>query len=149
MYSVRDRFDYADGKLVWKSGPRKGKVAGSVGTNGYVTVNLDKKWIGAHRLVWAWHFGYLPDQIDHINGDRADNRIDNLRPASTHENGHNRGASRNSCTGVKGIHKEGNSYRATVMVHGVRYKRMGKDIDELKEWLADIRKDKVKEFAHD
>ena len=149
MCSVRDRFNYADGKLVWVAGPRKGKVAGSVGTNGYVTVNLDKQWVGAHRLVWAWHFGYLPAQLDHINGDRADNRIENLRPATTHENGHNRRASRNSCTGVKGIHKEGNSYRAQVMVLGVVYKRMDKNVEVLKEWLSTIRKDKVKDFAHD
>lgn len=58
----------------------------------------------AHRVIWKLVHGYDPaEQIDHINGDRSDNRISNLREASALENGKNGGMRRNNSSGYKGV----------------------------------------------
>ncbi|MCH6546434.1 MAG: HNH endonuclease, partial [Deltaproteobacteria bacterium] len=56
-----------------------------------------------HRTVFYLSHGYLPEQIDHINGIRSDNRIDNLRGANDCTNAYNRGLQSNNTSGVKGV----------------------------------------------
>lgn len=80
-----------------------GDIAGGRGPRGYWTIGIfQKKWY-AHRIVWALVHGQDPGdlQIDHINGDRSDNRIENLRLATNTENQQNsasrRGSSSRSC----------------------------------------------------
>jgi len=94
---LRQVFDYRDGELYWKAAaPRRdvSKPAGSKTRNGYLVTNY--KFKGKphkyliHRLVWIWHHGNDPDTIDHINRDRADNRVENLRDVSLSVNHMNR-----------------------------------------------------------
>ena len=69
------------------------------------TLNKESVTIRAHRLVWAFaHEVWPPEMLDHINRKRADNRLGNLRPADHRLNGKNRNASKNSPTGVSGVH---------------------------------------------
>jgi hypothetical protein len=83
---------------------RKGSAAGSVNGHGYAQIMLDGRRYKAHRLVWLWVHGCFPvHDIDHVNGDRADNRIANLRPATNSQNGANTGAYKNNTSGVKGV----------------------------------------------
>lgn len=92
---LREVFEYReDGNLYWKVARGKatiGKMAGSM-MNGYVDIFYRGTHLLAHRLVWIYHNGdLLPDTyIDHRNGDRADNRIENLRVVSRSINAMNK-----------------------------------------------------------
>jgi hypothetical protein len=71
-------------------GVKRGAIAGSLGSGGYVNIKLFAISQKAHRLAWLYIYGYLPKfQIDHINGIKTDNRLINLREATPNENGQN------------------------------------------------------------
>jgi len=81
-----------------------GAVAGADNGEGYWLIQYAKKNYKAHRLVWLHETGIWPTgQIDHINGNPADNRFTNLREVTNRQNSHNRLAGKNSTTGVKGV----------------------------------------------
>jgi hypothetical protein len=88
------RYDPETGHLFWLqqvSTRRVGDQAGNKRSDGYVKVQLNGKPFKAHRLAWALHFSEWPEgEIDHINGDRSDNRIVNLRVVNRKQNNHNR-----------------------------------------------------------
>jgi hypothetical protein len=99
-------YDKETGNLIWKiqqRGIRKGSIAGSVKSHGYLCVGINYKSYRAHRLIFLMHKGYLPKTIDHINGDRLDNRIENLRAATVGQNQHNRKTNANNTSGYKGV----------------------------------------------
>jgi hypothetical protein len=81
-----------------------GKVAGTLGSDGYLKITIDYRQFGAHRLAWLHVHGVWPaDQIDHIDGNRANNAITNLREATNSQNNANAPAQANSTTGVRGV----------------------------------------------
>lgn len=88
-------FKYKDGDLFnnfdRSSRALQGHVVGSKHSGGYLRLSIDYKSHQAHRLVWIMHNGSIPDGlfIDHINGIRNDNRIENLRLVTRQENGFN------------------------------------------------------------
>lgn len=105
---VRELFDYReDGQLIWRKyrahNARAGDVAGYLKNHGYLYVGVDDKRFLAHRVVFVWHHGYLPPDVDHINGVRLDNRIENLRAASRGENLQNSKKSTRNTSGFKGV----------------------------------------------
>jgi hypothetical protein len=83
-----------------------GKAAGSLLSNGYWCVTIGRKQYKAHRVAYFYFTGIWPtEQIDHINGDRLDNRACNLRMVSGSVNCRNRGSVRAcSTTGLRGVH---------------------------------------------
>lgn len=107
--TVRHRFVYRDGKLFYRNTPFKnqakvGDEAGYVDSKtGYRRVGVDGKYYQVHQLVWLYHHGYLPKQLDHINRDRLDNRIENLRVVTTSVNCRNRGVRADNTSGVTGV----------------------------------------------
>jgi hypothetical protein len=69
----------------------KGTVAGQITPQGYVRLNIQGKKVLAHRLAWAYVYGAFPvGHLDHIDRNKANNRIDNLREVSVKENAQNR-----------------------------------------------------------
>ena len=104
---VRELFDYRDdGTLVSKLrvGRRKsGQAVGKKNSHGYLVTVIDKKVYGVHRIVFLIHHGYLPEEVDHIDLNRSNNRIANLRPATTSHNQCNRCKNSNNTSGFKGV----------------------------------------------
>jgi hypothetical protein len=101
--------DDATGHLYIKStAPNNRKAAGDrvgwINVEGYSTVKVDGVHLLAHRVVWAMHYGEWPvGSLDHVNGIKSDNRIENLRIATHSQNRANTLASRTSSHGTKGI----------------------------------------------
>lgn len=87
----------------------KGSVSGSVDSHGYIQVSIKSVKHLAHRIIWLYHYGWLPKMLDHKNGNPLDCRLENLRPASRFQNGFNRPANKNTVSGYKGVtlHSEG------------------------------------------
>ena len=82
------KFEYEPetGHLIHKTNSYKGHKAGTVVWNGYVKVRIAGKKLAVHRLVWKMHHGEDPYALDHINNDKTDNRIENLRSVTDSEN---------------------------------------------------------------
>lgn len=81
----------------------KGSIAGTK-HNGYIRIKVNDTTYSAHRLIWLYHEGYMPENpLDHINRKRDDNRIENLREVSLQCNIRNTGNPKNNSSGVKGI----------------------------------------------
>jgi len=122
---ARQLFSYNPntGDLTWRvnrgARARAGNAAGWENGEGYLRTSVNRKRYLTHRLAWLVHYGSWPqDFIDHINGDRSDNRLVNLREASRAENGRNRGANRNNTSGYKGVSWHKSSRRWVANVYG-------------------------------
>lgn len=84
-------------------------------THGYLHGSLLGRSVFAHRVVWALSNGAWPSgQIDHINGNPKDNRIENLRDVSGRDNSKNRKLSRLNTSGMTGVQRSGKSWLAKV-----------------------------------
>lgn len=100
-------FDYKDGQLIWKftlgSKSPKGNVAGSLRHDGYIKVGISGKIYLIHRLIFMYHHGYFPEYVDHINRNRQDNRIENLRAANKSQNCQNAKTPKSNVSGIKNV----------------------------------------------
>jgi hypothetical protein len=102
------RYSFDDGILTWAVKRRGtkgiGNEAGSLRKNGYVQINIDGKLYFAHRLIWMLATGEWPKkELDHINGVRSDNRLENLREADAFQNHQNQKRPSNNKSGTKGV----------------------------------------------
>jgi len=105
----------------------KGDIAGTISKFGYLKIRVlgVKNPVSAHRLAWLYVYGYMPDFIDHINGVRCDNRIENLRDVTFQENARNMRIFKNNTSGVCGVNKiKSGNWRARIGVGG-KYKSIG------------------------
>jgi hypothetical protein len=100
----RLRYDPETGHFYWLDGRDVGHRAGTVQHNGYRAIMFNRRLLLEHRLVFAFVYGEWPPlNVDHINGDRADNRIANLRCSTKSENSRNSKTWRTSECGLKGV----------------------------------------------
>lgn len=130
---VRELFDYdqSTGLLIRRTrrGSRAltGAPAGSIDAHGYRQIQIARRLYKAHRLIWLHVHGEWPNQqIDHVNGDRSDNRIGNLREASNQQNCHNTVRTFGvTASGFRGVSRhEPGLWRARISVNG-RTKHLG------------------------
>lgn len=139
------RYAPVTGVLIWKERPREhfpteggwicfnsrnaNTAAGHHETSGYVSVRVDYKPYRAHRIIWEMHNGPIPAgmQIDHIDMDRSNNRLENLRLANNAQNNSNRGLQSNNTSGFKGVYwdPERRKWVAVIKLTG-KTKRIGR-----------------------
>lgn len=89
--------------------------------NGYHGIRIDGALILIHRAIWVLHYGEWPKgELDHINGDKADNRIENLRDCTKSENMRNQKLRSDSTSGFPGVHfdKERGQWAARIGLNG-------------------------------
>lgn len=100
-------YDEKSGLFFWnqsRGNKEKFSIAGTKNVHGYIGIQINKRKNLAHRLAWLYVYGSIPDcQIDHINGNRSDNRISNLRLATHKQNGENLGIRKNNTSGFRGV----------------------------------------------
>lgn len=149
---VAEYFDYKDGHLYWKKVMHHnkqylvGQEVGSIHKTGYRHVTWMGKIHKVHRLIFLLEHGYLPKEIDHINGDRQDNRLENLREVTRSENQFNKAMCSNNTSGFRGVnwHKHSKSWVVRVCTKG-KTKILGyfKDLE-----LAGLVADEARNLYH-
>lgn len=108
----------AQGRANMWNGHNAGKPCfNTLRADGYLRGSFRGKEILTHRLIWAMHYGAWPEMdIDHINGDRADNRLQNLRLASRGQNSRNKKRQSNNTSGHTGVALSQGRWRARIWV---------------------------------
>lgn len=100
-------YDPGTGVFIWRVSrgtARAGSVAGTFNSEGYIRIKIDRKLYLAHRLVWLYVCGKFPvNQLDHIDRDPSNNRIENLRLATQAENKQNLSKPYTNTSGVVGV----------------------------------------------
>lgn len=141
------RYDPETGEF-WHLAPYAGQkrptlIAGTVMNKGYVMVRIRNKGYLAHRLAWLYVYGVWPNMVDHINGNRLDNRQCNLRICTAAENNRNARIGNTNTSGLKGVHwdKAGQIWRAQIHVNG-RNRTLGRFKDREQARLATRKRQK-------
>jgi hypothetical protein len=137
---------------VYKKCVTKGSLAGSIKNTGYLSIGIDYKIYSAHRLAWLYSYGVMPKSIDHINGNKLDNRLENLRECNLSENSKNVKITKRNTSGVKGVNfdKYHKKWRAELYSNGKRvYLKYFSNINEAEFDINSARKTFHKEFARE
>jgi len=153
---LKDVVDYCPdtGVFTWKVSlsyrGKAGTIAGNVRKDGYWRIMIRNKMYYSHRLAWLYVHGEFPIcYIDHINHNKSDNRIENLRNADTFSNAHNIKKFSTNTSGHKGIcwHKKAKKWMARFKCRGkVYYLGVYSDIEEAVKVYEENAKKYHKEF---
>jgi len=120
MQKFTDMFDYKDGELYHKGTDNLATYVDS--SHGYKRVFVfGKQWL-SHRVIWCMFNNTLPKEIDHKDGDKTNNKIENLRPTSRSGNTANSAIRSDNKSGFRGVvwHKVTNKWQAQTMLNGKR-----------------------------
>ena len=150
---ARALFDYdPKGFLLWKvrvssrAGP--GDIAGArtIDKDGYRRLIFNKRPYYAHRLIYLWHHGEMPARVDHINRDRLDSRIENLRPATFEQNAQNARGKGSRHKNVS-FHQPSGLWRIQVGANGTVHTRYTKTLEQAIATAHDLRSSLHGSFA--
>jgi len=157
LHFIEKNLDYNSetGEFRWTRtlNPRvkSGMVAGMINDSGYRTISINSRHRRAHRLAWLIMTGSWPEyDVDHINGDRDDNRWCNLRHATRSQNMQNGKLRLNNVSGVKGVayNKRRKTWHAAIKIDGVnKYLGRYSSPDEAKAAYDKAANDYFGEFA--
>lgn len=117
-------YSASTGLFTWRDGAVPnglcGKIAGNKRKKGYICIKVKQKLYMAHRLAWLYIYGTWPvNEIDHINRNKSDNRICNLRDISSSANKENCVAAlSNNAVGLRGVKKKKHGYEAWIKANG-------------------------------
>jgi hypothetical protein len=144
-------FEYKNGNLYYKVDLSKkmktGKKAGSIASDGrYYNIGINKKGYRLHRIIYLYHFGHLPAEIDHIDGNRLNNLIENLRPATRSQNACNAKKSAANSSGVKGVrwNKKDKKWRACIRINRKEY--FGGNFDSVEQAAQKVKQ--MRQYFH-
>jgi hypothetical protein len=158
-------YDASTGQLVWKqvtpchhltkkacaiiNKKYAGQAAASaVNAWGYRITRIQGRGLLAHRVAWAIYYGSWPNgELDHIDGDKLNNRITNLRDVDGTTNRRNMPRQRNNTSGVTGVNKNGNKWVARIGA-GARGKRINLGAFESKEDAIAARNHALKTYKY-
>ena len=142
-------FQYHDGHLIWKidSGSRKvkGQIAGSTEASGHRSLKWKGKRYKIHRLIYLMHHGHAPEFLDHIDGDPANNKVENLRPITKSQNMMN-SKSRSDHKNVS-WHKGTSRWRVAVTKDRKQYASFHKTLEEAKVAAEKLRQELHGDYA--
>ncbi len=120
---LRERFSYDPDTGIFRhikpskyqGALKAGDEAGYIREGKYLVISINNRQYYAHRLAWLYVNGeWPPELLDHINQDKLDNRISNLRLASKSENCSNGSLRTNNTSGYKGVVKFGHKWKAQI-----------------------------------
>lgn len=119
-------YDPETGRFDWRTRPAGQTITNSIGaggfnSEGYRVVRWEKRNYRVHRIIWLMTHGAWPvNDVDHINGDRSDNRICNLRSATRTQNNYNQRISSRNKSGHKGVSwcKQRDKWQVHIAING-------------------------------
>jgi hypothetical protein len=119
---LNEIFEYCDGNLYQKQqrgSSKQGAKVGWIEKNGYVATDVNNIRYKVHRLIYQYHFGFCPEFLDHIDCDKTNNKIENLRPATVFENNRNRKVTLQNKSGLKGAFwdKQHKKWKASIKIN--------------------------------
>ncbi len=120
---IDELFEYCEGNLYRKislGNQKIGDMAGFMNKRGYWQIQFDGKKYQLHRVIFFLHNGYLPDELDHIDNNRSNNKIENLRPATRSENLKNTLLRCDNSSGHKNVqfHAPTSKWKVSLRVNG-------------------------------
>ncbi len=154
---AHELFEYLpEGKLVRKvstgNNSKRGTVVGYKRYDGYSVVQYDGFWYRLHRLIYFMHTNEWPEEVDHIDGNPDNNKIENLRACTHKENLRNTGMYAHNTSGVKGVtwQADRKKWYAYINVDG-KMKSLGRhdDFETAAKLATEARKKAFGEFYSD
>ncbi|EDK1967278.1 hypothetical protein CH513_15460 [Salmonella enterica subsp. enterica serovar Infantis] len=130
---IREMIFYSDGELFWfpeyYKGRRTRRPIGNVDSDGYkrTTITIDgvTRSYKIHRLIYWLEYNEWPEVVDHIDRNKENNQIDNLRPTTILKNNQNKGLQKNNTSGYTGVYFAKGSYNVSVGFEGSMFRKSG------------------------
>lgn len=147
---LHEIFQYKDGLLYWKKKASKhspvkiGSIAGNVKNDGYYAVKILFKSYSLHRIIFMYHYGFFPEEVDHIDNNKSNNLIENLRASNRKQNMCNTRTPITNTSGVKGVvwHKRDKKWSVQLMLNRKRHSFGYYDDFELAELVMQMAREK-------